>query len=96
MRSSRWMRNARRLTGVDKLHAIGGGCHLTGAIIEPVIPRTMEEMSALSFDYIAPGHCTGWKAIHAFAREFPEAFVQSSVGTRLVVESGSQTAGRLN
>ncbi len=36
-------------------------------------------------------HCTGWKAIHAFVREFPEAFVQGSVGTRLIVESGSQT-----
>jgi 7,8-dihydropterin-6-yl-methyl-4-(beta-D-ribofuranosyl)aminobenzene 5'-phosphate synthase len=41
-----------------------------------------------------PGHCTGWKATHAFAREFPEAFVQASVGTRLVVESGSEAAGK--
>jgi 7,8-dihydropterin-6-yl-methyl-4-(beta-D-ribofuranosyl)aminobenzene 5'-phosphate synthase len=40
-----------------------------------------------------PGHCTGWKAIHAFARDFPEAFVQGSVGTRVVIESGSQAAG---
>jgi hypothetical protein len=37
-----------------------------------------------------PSHCTGWKAIPAFAREFPEAFVQGSVGTRLVIESGSE------
>ena len=45
------LRNARRLTGVDKLHAFVGGCHLTGAIMEPVIPRTMDEMGAFSFDY---------------------------------------------
>ena len=77
------LRNARRLTGVDKLHAFVGGCHLTGAIMEPVIPRTMEEMSALSFDYIVPGHCTGWKATHELARRFPSAFIQSSVGTTL-------------
>jgi len=77
------LRNARRLTGVDKLHAFIGGCHLSGAIMEPVIPRTMEEMSALSFDYIAPGHCTGWKATHELARRFPSAFIQSSVGTTL-------------
>jgi len=75
--------NAQRLTGVQKLHAFVGGCHLTGAIMEPVIPRTLQEMGTLSFDYIVPGHCTGWKATHELARLFPNAFVQSSVGTTL-------------
>jgi 7,8-dihydropterin-6-yl-methyl-4-(beta-D-ribofuranosyl)aminobenzene 5'-phosphate synthase len=37
----------------------------------------------LSLDYIAPGHCTGWKATHEMARRFPGAFIQSSVGTTL-------------
>ena len=77
------LRNAQRLTGVQKLHAFVGGCHLTGAIMEPVVPRTLREMGALSFDYIVPGHCTGWKATHEIARMFPTAFVQSSVGTTL-------------
>jgi 7,8-dihydropterin-6-yl-methyl-4-(beta-D-ribofuranosyl)aminobenzene 5'-phosphate synthase len=77
------LRNARRLTGVHKLHAFVGGCHLTGVTMEPVIPRTMEEMNALGFDYIVPGHCTGWKATHDLARRFPSAFIQSSVGTTL-------------
>lgn len=75
--------NAQRLTGVHRVHAFVGGCHLTGAIMEPVIPRTLQEMSALSFDYIVPGHCTGWKATHELARLNPAAFIQSSVGTTL-------------
>lgn len=75
--------NARRLTGRQKVHAFVGGCHLTGAIMEPVIPRTMQEIAALSFDCIVPGHCTGWKATHRLARLFPDAFIQSSVGTVL-------------
>ena len=75
--------NAQRLTGVQKLHAFIGGCHLSGAIMEPVIARTLQEMRALSFDYIVPGHCTGWKATHELARLFPTAFIQSSVGTAL-------------
>lgn len=75
--------NARRLTGRQKVHAFVGGCHLTGAIMEPVIPRTMQEIVALSFDCIVPGHCTGWKATHRLARLFPDAFIQSSVGTVL-------------
>jgi hypothetical protein len=30
-----------------------------------------------------PGHCTGWEATHATARELAEAFIASSVGTSL-------------
>lgn len=78
--------NARRITGVDRLLAFVGGCHLTGAIMEPVIPRTLEEIGALSIDYVVAGHCTGWKATHELARLFPGAFIQSSVGTSLRFE----------
>jgi 7,8-dihydropterin-6-yl-methyl-4-(beta-D-ribofuranosyl)aminobenzene 5'-phosphate synthase len=56
---------------------------------EPIIPRTVSELKALAPRLIMPGHCTGWKATHALARELPEAFVQPSVGTRLLIESGS-------
>ena len=75
--------NARRLTGVDRVHAFVGGCHLTGALMEPVIPRTLEEFERLGLDWIVPGHCTGWKATHGLARLMPGQFVQSSVGTVL-------------
>ncbi len=64
--------------------------HLTGAVFEPIIAPTLKELKAIAPRLVMPGHCTGWKAIHAFAREFPEAFVQGSVGTRLVIESGSE------
>jgi 7,8-dihydropterin-6-yl-methyl-4-(beta-D-ribofuranosyl)aminobenzene 5'-phosphate synthase len=36
----------------------------------------------LSPDYLVPCHCTGWRAIHAIAARFPDAFIQNSVGTR--------------
>jgi len=62
----RWSRcrlgRLRRLTGDEQLHAFVGSCQLTGAIMEPVIPRTLKEMSSLQIDPIVPGHCTGWKA----------------------------------
>jgi len=83
------IRYAQKLTGVDTIYALLGGLHLTGAIFEPIIPRTVKELKAIGPRLIMPGHCTGWKATHAFARELPEAFVQSSVGTRLVIEGGS-------
>ena len=38
--------------------------------------------AAASPDYLVPAHCTGWRATHALAARFPEAFIQNSVGTR--------------
>jgi 7,8-dihydropterin-6-yl-methyl-4-(beta-D-ribofuranosyl)aminobenzene 5'-phosphate synthase len=90
------IRYAQKLSGVDKIYALLGGLHLTGAVFEPIIAPTLKELKAIGPRLVMPGHCTGWKAIHAFAREFPEAFVQGSVGTRLVIESGSQAEGKSN
>jgi 7,8-dihydropterin-6-yl-methyl-4-(beta-D-ribofuranosyl)aminobenzene 5'-phosphate synthase len=77
------LRHARRLTGVDHVYALVGGMHLTGAVMEPLIPRTLTELAALAPTYVVPGHCTGWKATHALSQLFPAAYIQSSVGTRL-------------
>ncbi|HLZ20617.1 MAG TPA: MBL fold metallo-hydrolase [Ktedonobacterales bacterium] len=77
------LRHAQRMTGVEKVHAVVGGMHLTGAIMEPVIPRTLDEVTAIQPDLLVPGHCTGWKATHEAARRLPDAYIQSSVGTRL-------------
>jgi 7,8-dihydropterin-6-yl-methyl-4-(beta-D-ribofuranosyl)aminobenzene 5'-phosphate synthase len=85
------IRYAQKLTGVDKLYALLGGLHLTGAIFEPIIAPTLKELKAIGPQLVMPGHCTGWKATHAFAREFPDAFVQPSVGTSLVIEAASKT-----
>ena len=42
----------------------------------------MSALAELDSDYVVPCHCTGWRAIHAIAARFPEAFIQNSVGTR--------------
>jgi len=57
--------------------------HLTGGIFEPIIPRTLDELAAIAPRWLVPGHCTGWKATHEITRRLPEAYVQTSVGTRL-------------
>jgi 7,8-dihydropterin-6-yl-methyl-4-(beta-D-ribofuranosyl)aminobenzene 5'-phosphate synthase len=74
-------RYAQRLTGVDRLHAVIGGFHLNGPFFEPIIGDTVDALEALAPEVIVPAHCTGWKAIHAFARQLPDAFIQNSVGT---------------
>jgi len=77
------LRQAQRLTGVERVHAFVGGMHLTGGLFEQIIPQTLDELVAIGPTWVAPGHCTGWKATHEVARRLPEAFVQPSVGTRL-------------
>ena len=74
-------RYAQRLTGVDRLHAVMGGFHLNGPLFEPIIGDTVDAFDRLAPDVLVPAHCTGWRATHALARRFPDAFVQSSVGT---------------
>jgi 7,8-dihydropterin-6-yl-methyl-4-(beta-D-ribofuranosyl)aminobenzene 5'-phosphate synthase len=56
------LRQAQRLTGEDRVHAFVGGMHLTGGIFERLIPRTLDELAAISPRWLVPGHCTGWKA----------------------------------
>lgn len=76
------LRYVRKLTGRDRLHAVIGGFHLNGPRFEPLIGPTCDAFAELAPDYLVPAHCTGWKATHALAARFPDAFLQSSVGTR--------------
>jgi 7,8-dihydropterin-6-yl-methyl-4-(beta-D-ribofuranosyl)aminobenzene 5'-phosphate synthase len=76
------IRHAMRLTGVHRLLAVMGGFHLSGPAFEPIIEPTVTALTELAPELIIPGHCTGWRAQHALARTLPDAWVQSSVGTR--------------
>jgi 7,8-dihydropterin-6-yl-methyl-4-(beta-D-ribofuranosyl)aminobenzene 5'-phosphate synthase len=77
------IRHALRLTGAESVLAFIGGFHLTGGLFEAIIPRTIDELTAIYPEIIVPGHCTGWRATMEIARRMPEAFIQSSVGTTL-------------
>jgi 7,8-dihydropterin-6-yl-methyl-4-(beta-D-ribofuranosyl)aminobenzene 5'-phosphate synthase len=80
------VRHSRQVTGVDSVFAVLGGFHLSGA--DPsLIRRTIEELRKFDPQIVVPMHCTGWKAINAFADSMPEAFVLNSVGTTYVFEA---------
>jgi len=70
----------------NKVHAVLGGFHLTGPIFEPIIGPTIEEMKKIGPDFVMPMHCTGWQAINQFAREMPQQFVLTTVGTTYVFQ----------
>jgi 7,8-dihydropterin-6-yl-methyl-4-(beta-D-ribofuranosyl)aminobenzene 5'-phosphate synthase len=77
------IQHAQKLTGVQKIHAVVGGFHLSGKVFEKIIPDTVAALKEISPTYVMPGHCTGWIAQHKIAREMPDAFIPNSVGTTL-------------
>jgi 7,8-dihydropterin-6-yl-methyl-4-(beta-D-ribofuranosyl)aminobenzene 5'-phosphate synthase len=79
------VRYARDLTGESRVAAVIGGFHLSGPDMAPAVDRTVAELKRLSPDLIMPMHCTGWDAIQRLQNEFPDSFVLSSVGTKLVL-----------
>ena len=72
---------AEKMTGVEKVHTVLGGFHLSGPIFEPIIEETIKELKKMAPEVLVPMHCTGWKAIQRFSEEFPSSFVLNSVGS---------------
>jgi 7,8-dihydropterin-6-yl-methyl-4-(beta-D-ribofuranosyl)aminobenzene 5'-phosphate synthase len=81
--------HARKLTGVERVYAVIGGFHLAISSPEAVVWPTVEALAEFAPEVIVPAHCTGWRATHAIAAAFPDAFVQGSVGTKYVLERSS-------
>ena len=71
------------LNHVIRIVFVLGGMHLTGGLFDARIPDTVAAFIDLAPDVVVPGHCSGWKATHTMARAMPDAFVCTSVGTRL-------------
>jgi 7,8-dihydropterin-6-yl-methyl-4-(beta-D-ribofuranosyl)aminobenzene 5'-phosphate synthase len=63
------------------LHGAMGGLHLSGST-ERIIPDTVKDLKRFGLQALAPGHCTGWRAMSALAREFGEELTPSAVGKR--------------
>lgn len=66
------------------LYGVMGGLHLSGAT-EKVIPETVADLKQFGLKLLAPGHCTGWRALSAMARVFGDELVPSAVGKRYVI-----------
>jgi 7,8-dihydropterin-6-yl-methyl-4-(beta-D-ribofuranosyl)aminobenzene 5'-phosphate synthase len=78
------VKQAQRMTGIQKVYAVMGGFHLTGAKPE-VIQKTVADIKAINPDYIVPTHCTGHKAIALFEKEMPDRFILNTAGTKYVI-----------
>ena len=77
------VKHAQKIAGVDKVHAILGGCHLANAKPE-IIQNTVADIKAMKPDYIIPTHCTGFEAMVAFSKEMPNEFIMNTTGTQFI------------
>ncbi|MBU2497839.1 MAG: MBL fold metallo-hydrolase [Proteobacteria bacterium] len=84
--------HAKKISGIDKVHAVLGGFHLTGPLYEPIIEETIKAIREMRPEVVVPMHCTGWNAIERFSEEFPSAFILNSVGSKYTFLS-SQFSG---
>ena len=66
------------------LYGAMGGLHLSG-INERVIPQTIADLKKFGLRRLAPGHCTGWRAISQMAREFGDELVPTAVGKKYLI-----------
>jgi 7,8-dihydropterin-6-yl-methyl-4-(beta-D-ribofuranosyl)aminobenzene 5'-phosphate synthase len=66
------------------LYGAMGGLHLSG-INERVIPQTVADLKKFGLKLLAPGHCTGWRAISRMAQEFGDELVPSAVGKKYLI-----------
>ena len=80
------VKHAQKITGIEKVHLVMGGFHLTGAKPERV-QKTVAAIKAINPEYIVPTHCTGFEAISAFAKEMPNQFILNTVGTKYIIAS---------
>lgn len=76
--------HARDLFPAVPLYGVMGGLHLSG-VTEKIIPSTIADLKRFGLKLLAPGHCTGWRALTAMATTFGAELVPSAVGKRYVI-----------
>ncbi|MBM4273575.1 MAG: MBL fold metallo-hydrolase [Deltaproteobacteria bacterium] len=78
---------AQKITGVRQVAAIIGGFHLTAGG-DDLIRNTIAGLKEINPELIVAGHCTGFRALTKLAAAFPDNFMVSCVGTRVMIVGG--------
>jgi 7,8-dihydropterin-6-yl-methyl-4-(beta-D-ribofuranosyl)aminobenzene 5'-phosphate synthase len=71
---------ARKITGIDKIHIVVGGSHLISAS-EEQIWRTISALNEMGVQKLATCHCSGLRANTLLSQTFGKNFVFNSTGT---------------
>jgi len=72
--------HAKKLTGVDKIHAVIGGSHLMG-VSEERLWQTIDALRSLGIQRMGLCHCTDLPAASLLSQEFSEGFFFNKAGS---------------
>lgn len=72
--------HAQKITGMNEIHTVIGGCHLFNAKPEQV-KKTVDALRELDIQQLGVSHCTGMKASYAMMEEFGDRFYFNNAGT---------------
>ncbi|MBU2647189.1 MBL fold metallo-hydrolase [bacterium] len=75
---------AREITGIDQVHAVMGGFHLTGKENAAMIEPTAKALKEIGPQYVIPTHCTGRNAGMRIQAAMPDQYLLNMSGTRMV------------
>ncbi len=78
------IRQAQKVSGVDKVHAVMGGFHLVRPRTEEEARATAAALKDLDPTYIIPMHCTGEVFIAEAIRLMPDKVIRPYVGNRII------------
>jgi len=78
------LRHAQELTGVELIHTVIGGMHLTRTSEERVL-RTATALQELGVQRVGVSHCTGLPAAVLLAQQLGEALFFNNTGTSITV-----------
>jgi len=81
------VRYAQKLTGIQQVPLVLGGFHLTPHG-DAVIQDTIQGLREINPELIIAGHCTGFRALTKLALAFPDNFMVSCVGTKVMIVGG--------
>ncbi|ESQ81740.1 hypothetical protein AEAC466_20170 [Asticcacaulis sp. AC466] len=79
------IKQAQRISGIDKIHAVVGGFHLVEPRTEAEARATAAALKEIDPNYIIPLHCTGEVFIAEAMRLMPEKVIRSYVGNRIIL-----------
>jgi 7,8-dihydropterin-6-yl-methyl-4-(beta-D-ribofuranosyl)aminobenzene 5'-phosphate synthase len=77
------VKEARAVSGVEKVHAVIGGFHLAPYPPE-YVQQTVAALKELNIEHIIPLHCTGEPFYDLARTELPGKVLRSYTGTRFV------------
>ena len=77
------VKHAQAVTGINKVHAVMGGFHLSGTDFDTVVKPTTDDLKAFEPDYVVPTHCTGREVCIYIEKEMPGQFILNMSGTKL-------------